>query len=113
MKQLTGIAAECYQSFTLIVGNEEAIINLKYLEVTRQWFFDLEFRGQNIYGVKLTLGCLHINNYNFPFDFVVQDTSNSGIDPFQIDDFFGGRCILYQITAEEIATYRGYNVTVS
>jgi hypothetical protein len=112
MKQLTNITADAIQTFTLLVGDEEAQITLRYYPTTQIWCFDLTFRNQSIYGIKLSLGILHIDSYNFPFDFIVQDTSNLGLDPLKLDDFEQGRTILYMLTAEEMAIYRGYNVKI-
>ena len=112
MRQLTNINNEPIQSFILLVGDEEAMIQLRFYPTIQAWYFNLEFRGIPINGIKLSLGVLHINSYNFPFDFIIEDTSGSGIDPFKVDDFQVGRINLYMLTAEEMAAYRGYSVKV-
>lgn len=112
MKKLTNISADPIQSFTLLIGDETAKITIRFYPTISQWYFDLSFRNIEIKGIKISLGVLHINNYNFPFDFVAVDTSTLGIDPFQIDDFENGRIELYRLTVEEMANFRGYNVKV-
>ncbi len=47
---------------------------------------------------------------NLPFDFIVEDQSNNGIDPFRIDDFSEGRCALYMLEAAEMGEIRGDTV---
>jgi hypothetical protein len=94
------------------VGDEVANIKFRFYPPIQQWCFDLAFRGQTVKGVKICLGVLHINSYSFPFDFVAIDTSNLGLDPFQLNDFESGRINFYMLTAEEMAAYRGYDVEV-
>ena len=112
MRQLTNITGEPIQNFVLIIGNEQADIQLRFSPVTQIWCFTLTFRGITISNVKLSLGVFHINSYNFPFDFWLQDTSNEGIDPFKVNDFVIGRINMFMFTPEEMAAFRGYNVKV-
>jgi hypothetical protein len=112
MKLLTGIISEPIQTFILPIDEEEATIKLQFAPVVQQWFFNVIYNGVNVNGVKLSLGVLHLRDYNFPFDFILQDTSNAGIDPFQVDDFFTGRIKMYILDAVEMAAIRGYNVKV-
>lgn len=112
MKKLTNISSDAIQSFTLIVGEETAEIKFRFYVTTKKWYFDLRFRDEVVKGVKISLGVLHINNYNFPFDFAAIDTSGKGIDPFQIDDFDLDRIEFFMLTAEEMAAFRGFDVEV-
>jgi len=112
MRKLTNIEDKAIQEFVLKIGAEEANIQFRFYPTLQEWYFTLEFRGIIINNVKISLGVLHINSYNFPFDFVAGDTSGLGIDPFKIDDFQIGRINFYLLTAEEIADYRGFNVRI-
>lgn len=112
MKLLTNITQDAMQTFTLLIGEEEATITIRFYPTIQMWCFDLSFRGIDIKGIKISLGVLHINNYNFPFDFIAQDTSNSGIDPFKIDDFDIGRINFYMLDALDMQEFRGYSVKV-
>lgn len=112
MEKLTNINDDPIQSFVLIVGKEQANIQLRFYPTIQSWYFNLEFRGIQINGIKISLGVLHIKSYNFPFDFVAEDTSGLGIDPFKVDDFQLGRINLYMLNAVEMAAIRGYSVKV-
>lgn len=63
-----------------------------------------------IYGVKLALSTVHFIHRNWPFDFAVIDTTNTGVDPYRSDDFESGRCELYLITPTEMIQIRGVDV---
>jgi len=112
MRQLTNLTSEPIQNFVLKIGSEEAKIQFRFYPTVQMWCFNLSFRGIDIKGIKISLGVLHITSYNFPFDFIAEDTSNSGIDPFKNNDFEIERIRFYMLTADEMKTFRGYSVKV-
>ena len=112
MNKITNISAEAFQIFTIEAGDETGVLNLRYHSVAQMWTIDVTFRDVTITGKKLSLGVLHLENQNWPFDFLVDDTSTQGIDPFKNDDFQSGRIVLYQLTADELKIARGYDVEV-
>jgi hypothetical protein len=112
MKQLTNITSDALQRHALIIGEKTAILTLKFIESSQIWVFDIEYEGFTKYGFKLSLGVQHLNNYNWIFDFVILDTSNSGIDPFKLDDFESGRIELYMLEQNDLLELRGYDVQV-
>ena len=112
MKKLTGISDESIQRHILLVGEKNATMTMKFLSNSGVWIFDIEYNDQNIYGLKFSIGVLHLANYNFPFDLILTDTDNSGIDPFKIDDFFAERILLYQLEPNELSNLRGYSVEI-
>ncbi|WP_373033341.1 hypothetical protein [Sulfurovum sp.] len=112
MKQITNITADSAQRHTILVGDKTIVLTLKFLEVASIWCFDIEYNGFSKYGFKLSLNVQHLNNYNLPFDFIIRDTTNTGIDPFQIDDFFSGRIEMYILEADDLLGLRGYSVAL-
>jgi hypothetical protein len=72
--------------------------------------FDAEFSDKQVYGLKLSVGVLHMISQNQPFDFVCVDRSGEGIDPFKRQDFSGGRCEIYMLEPGEMEQIRGVEV---
>ena len=87
-------------------------LTLTFLGVTQIWFANVAYGADRISGVKLSLGTLHFVSKNWPFDLVVRDTSELGVDPFQINDFATGRCELYLVEPSEMETVRGAPVEI-
>ena len=112
MREITNITGDPSQRHIILLDGNEIIFDLRFYPTIQQWFFDVEFISESVKGVKLSVGVLHINNTNLPFDFVVFDLSASGIDPFKVDDFEAGRCKLYIIDPAEMETFRGVPVEI-
>lgn len=106
MRQILNIGSEAIQRHTIIFDEFEIVLLLRFFPKTQHWAFDVEYKGRNIYGEKLSVGVPHIVSANLPFDFWVTDNSGNGIDPFQIDDFSNGRCSLYLLEPAEMVTIR-------
>lgn len=98
------------QKHTLIFNDIQVILKLRFLSTIESWIFDLEYGDNTIYGVKLSVGVLHIASSNFPFDFEVYDASGNGTDPFRLTDFSSGRCVLYLYDNENMERVRGTGV---
>lgn len=107
---LRSIGNEAHQRHTIIFNESEIILTLRFLAPVEQWFFDAEYEGNAVYGIKLSCGVLHMVSQNQPFDFAVTDNSGEGIDPFRLDDFADGRCSLYLLTPDEMFDIRGVEV---
>lgn len=107
---INNIGTEAVQRHTLIFRDDEVTLTLRYLSQIQQWCADVEYRGFRVSGLKLALATLHMVSCNQPFDFIIDDNSGSGLDPFRIDDFESGRCSLYLVTPEEMFQVRGVEV---
>jgi hypothetical protein len=57
--------------------------------------------------MRLSVGVLHMESKNLPFDFVVADLAGAGLDPLRRDDFSTSRCGLYLLEPAEIEAVRG------
>lgn len=106
MHKLQNITDEAYQRHTLLLDDEEAIVELRFLPAVETWLIDVNYKDKKRFGSKLTANSYHLRSYNFPFDFTVLITDDSGLDPFRADDFVTGRCELYFITPEEMRQIR-------
>lgn len=107
MRRIQNISNEPIQRHSIIIDEFEVVLRLRFYPKTQHWTFDVEYEGAAVYGIKLSLGVLHMVSANFPFDFAVVDNSGTGLDPFQRDDFVNGRCTLYMLEADEMEEVRG------
>lgn len=109
---IENLGSEPSQRHTIVLNDSELILSLRFLNSIERWVFDVEYKGVKIYNKPLAVGTLHIDSYNLPFDFAVEDTSGSGIDPFRLTDFADGRCNIVLLDADDMASIRGYRVEV-
>ena len=107
MKRLQNITSEPIQRHTILFEKSEITFILRFYPRTQIWMFDAEFGDKQVYGLKLSVGVLHMLSQNQPFDFVCVDLSGNGIDPFQRQDFSSGRCEIYMLEAGEMEQIRG------
>ncbi len=83
------------------------VLNLRYHPTVEMWVIDIEYKEARVLGLKLSLGVLHMQSKNLPFDFVIIDRSGTGLDPIRLDDFATDRCILYMLDADDMEVVRG------
>ena len=110
MKKIENIGNEGFQKHTIPLPNGDLILTIRFLSSVQFWSIDVTYNEESIYGVKLSCNVLHMRSKNFPFDFIVEDTSAIGLDPYQVEDFSTGRTILYLVEADEMAEIRGQAV---
>ena len=110
MDQIDNITDEPIQRHILLFDRGEAVMTIRHLAAVEMWKMRVEFNGDYIDGVKLSLGVLHFRHKNWPFDIALLATDGSGIDPYRADDFASGRCQMYLVTPEEIIEIRGGDV---
>jgi hypothetical protein len=112
MRQITNITGDPSQRHIIDLEGSEITFDLRFYPTVEQWCFDVTYKTKSVKGVKLSLGVLHINNTNLPFDFVVLDLSKTGLDPFKVDDFEILRCQLYILGPDDMETIRGVPVEI-
>jgi hypothetical protein len=112
MKRIQNITNEPIQRHTIVFQESEIVLTLRFYPRTEVWLFDAEYLDWAVYGLKLSVGTLHMISQNQPFDFVVTDESGEGFDPFQRTDFSSGRCLLYLLEPEDMVRIRGDEVPV-
>jgi len=106
MRELTNLTDEPIQEHTILFEESEVLLTIRFFPKTEIWCFDAEYKGKAVYGLKLSVGVLHMVGQNQPFDFIVSDNSNNGVDPFKRDDFSSGRCSLFILDADEMISIR-------
>ena len=109
---MKNITSEAHQPHIVVLEDQEIELTLRFLPPVEGWFFNVTFGGRTVNGFKLALNTLHMVSQNFPFDFVVEDLSGRGIDPFRIDDFSENRCALYMLQTDDMTEIRGQDVPV-
>lgn len=109
---IENITAEADQNHVIIADGIEVSLRLYFLPVVESWFMDCSFGGVSATGIRLSAGAFHVLSYNFPFDFVIEITDKTGIDPFRADDFSNGRCALWYVQRSEVLAVRGVEVAL-
>lgn len=110
MRQIINITSENDQRHVLFFDGIEAVVRIRFMSAVQSWFLFVEYNDEQLNGVRLAAGCLHMRSKNWPFDFAVEITDKSGIDPFMDTDFSSGRCILYIVQPSEMESIRGQAV---
>lgn len=109
-REIQDITDEAIQKHTILFNEVEIILTLRFLSTISQWIFNVQFGDKSANGIKLSSGVLHIVSRNFPFDFFVVE--QDGVDPFRVDDFSEGRCILLLLDDDDMVVIRDAKVPV-
>lgn len=110
--KIQNLTSEANQRHTILFEESEIILVLHYHPSIEMWTINVEYKGQEVNGIKLSLGVLHMESANLPFDFVCNDTAGLGIDPFKLDDFAQARCELYMLESDDMETIRDAPVPI-
>jgi hypothetical protein len=111
MLEIVNIKSDPIQKHYIPVLENQVEFTLRFYPTIQIWCFDIEYKGVSVLGLKASLGTTHLTGNNFPFDFVIECTKNTGLDPYLIDDF-ETRIKLYMLEPDEIAEIRGYSVAI-
>lgn len=111
MNIIQNIGTEGFQRHIIPLTDYDCVLSIRFYSLTQIWQISVEYNGISYNGVKLSCGALHMRSANLPFDFIVVDESENGIDPYKQDDFSGGRCTLYMLNADEMESIRGQEVS--
>jgi len=110
MNKINNISDEGDQTHEVILPNGDVTLRIRFHSSIGMWKLSVTYKEKSINGVKLSAGVLHMRSANFPFDFILEDTSGNGLDPYKVDDFSTDRCILYMLSADEMTEIRGQKV---
>jgi hypothetical protein len=110
MKKINNIGTEGFQTHTIPLDTGDITLQIRFYASVEIWQMSVEYQDKSINGVKLSAGVTHIRSANLPFDFILEDTTGNGIDPYKQDDFSTERCILYLLDADETEAIRGQAV---
>ncbi len=105
--RIANITDAPHQRHTVLFEESEIVVTLRFHPTVEMWVLDAVYNGSQALGYKLSVGVLHMQSRNLPFDFVVRDAQQAGLDPYLIDDFSTGRCELYLLNAEDMEVVRG------
>jgi len=68
MRRLQNITSEPIQRHTILFEKSEInLLHLRFYPRTQIWMFDAEFGDKKVYGLKLSVGVLHMISQNQPF----------------------------------------------
>ena len=112
MIRIENISGETHQRHTVLFEESEIILTLRFHPTVEMWTFDTEYKGIVASGYKLSIGVLHMQSRNLPFDFVVVDQGSTGLDPIRLDDFSTDRCALYMLEAFDMEAIRDAPVPI-
>jgi len=109
--KIIDISNEPYQSQTVVLDNLDIKITVRFLGTVSMWVLKVDIDGENVIdGIALSCRSVIMEQFNKPFGFIVEDKSTLGIDPFRLEDFSDGRCVLYMLERNEMIEARGYDV---
>jgi len=109
MKQIT-IGEEPKQTITILFEDTLIILTIKFRPIIQSWTMDINFRDELLVnGKKLVIGLPLLKQFNKPFDIVLQENQNTGIDPFKQDDFTS-RVSVFLLERDDLIELRGYDV---
>lgn len=109
MKQIT-VTGEPKQKITILFEDTVIILVLKFRPTAESWTADITFRDAPLVdGKKLTMGVALLRQFNKPFDIVLQENQNTGIDPYKQDDFIS-RVSIFLLERDDLIQLRGYDV---
>jgi len=104
---IENITDETDQRHVLDFEESEIVVGLRFHPTVEMWSMSVEYKSRTVSGVKLSVGVLHLESKNLPFDFVVADLAGVGLDPIRRDDFSTSRCAMYLLQPDEMETVRG------
>lgn len=110
--QIENITSEAFQRHIVLLDDQEVEITLRFLSVVQGWFISVTYGNRSVNGFRVSLNTLHMLSQNFPFDFIAEDLTGRGVDPFKIDDFSENRCALYMLQTADMEAIRGQDVEV-
>ena len=104
------IGSEPKQKINVLFEDTQIVLNLTYRPTIASWTMNLEYKDEPlILGKKLTMGISLLRQLNKPFDILLLEKQNTGIDPFKQDDFID-RVEFFILEREELKEIRGYDV---
>lgn len=108
--QIENITDQADQPHVILADGISVDIRLRFHPATECWTMDCSYAGVSAAGIRLSAGAYHVLSYNLPFDFLVEITDRTGIDPFRADDFSSSRCLLWYVQRSEMLEIRGVEV---
>lgn len=109
MQAITSITAQPKQTFTIrLNNNESATINLYYYASQRSWYFDYQYKDYINNGNKVVLSMNLLRNVRKILPFGIGFVSTSNADPFSINSFVDGSCMMILLNKEDVQTIEDF-----
>lgn len=108
MLKISSITAYPSQKFFFEYGGFKAQVTLTYRPSIRAWYMDITWNNFLCYGRKLCIGVNILDQYSNVIPFGILITTNTGLDPYLINDFSTGVAnfyVLETIDLQSIDTY--------
>ena len=102
MHRIEGITAEPNQRHTIIYGEKQIELTLKFNPATESWLADIVDGERESLGNRLQIGWPLLYAERFDFDFLCTTTDGNDTRPLTLEDFGSGRSELYLVTEDEI-----------
>lgn len=102
VRSLTSAPKQFHQ--LVLDNNDTADFHIRYYPRMLGWFFDIEYQGTVINGVKVVLhpNILRQFKNKLPFGLMFYTDNNSPVEPFQITDFQTGRVKMAILNEDEV-----------
>ena len=103
MQLITSITNEPKQNFTLrLDNNQSARMKLYFFESQKSWYYDIEYNGKENNGNKVVLTFNAIRHLRKIFPFGISFVSVSNAEPFSLDAFTSGQCMMLLLNADDV-----------
>ena len=103
------VGNEGFQTLEIPFENNTINMTIKFLQTRSEWVMDLTYLNKTINGVRLSVGAILLKN-NLPFDFLIEDNSKQGFDPYDAEDFTQNRCTFFLLERVDLVQIRGFDV---
>jgi hypothetical protein len=110
MTQMTGLQSVPYQTFNHSLTGGVIYVKMYYRIAVQMWFIDINYNTKIIKNIRV---CANINildhwKKTLPFGLMVRMIDGGSNEPFLIDDFSTGRCILYILSSDDLTEIEDY-----
>jgi len=108
MNIIDGLGNEAYQIIQLVLSDGSvAVLELKYRPMTQRWNLDVvhdTFPAGAVRGIGLSAHPNLLRQWRNVIPFGLACVTNTGVDPFSIEDFATQRAVLYLLQGADVRT---------
>ena len=106
MKKITTLTDSALQKAVIVTDNSKELnLTLRFLPTQKIWIYNLTLDDFTVNGRKLVVSPNLLRQYVRLIDFGMLCTSESGFEPYRIDDFSKNRVSIFVLTEEEIKDF--------
>ena len=108
MNSIQGLGNEAYQNLQLLLDDGSiATFEFKYRPMTRRWTLDVQHAvlpNGKVYSLNVCAYANLLRPWRNIIPFGLACVTQTGVDPFNLDDFRSGRATLYLLTAADVSS---------